>query len=85
MGENYLSGRRVAAYREKSDGVVRRHNQTERFDCAECPNGAPKFEIEGQRDSAVQFDQMILDNLRKAGVQNTVKNERATLKLRTQN
>jgi len=46
LGKNYLSGRRVAAYREKSDGVVRRHNQTERFDCAECPNGAPKFEIE---------------------------------------
>jgi adenine-specific DNA-methyltransferase len=33
-------------------------------------------EKEGQRDTAVQFEQMILDNLRKAGVQNTVKNER---------
>ncbi len=36
----------------------------------------PTSEKEGQRDSAVQFEQMILDNLRKAGVQNTVKNER---------
>src|SRR3990170_4510607 len=36
----------------------------------------PTAEREGQRDSAVQFEQMILDNLRKAGVQNTVKNER---------
>jgi adenine-specific DNA-methyltransferase len=36
----------------------------------------PMAEKEGQRDSAVQFEQMILDNLRKAGVQNTVKNER---------
>jgi adenine-specific DNA-methyltransferase len=36
----------------------------------------PSAEREGQRDSAVQFEQMILDNLRKAGVQNTVKNER---------
>ena len=36
----------------------------------------PMAEQEGQRDSAVQFEQMILDNLRKAGVQNTVKNER---------
>ena len=36
----------------------------------------PSAEQEGQRDSAVQFEQMILDNLRKAGVQNTVKNER---------
>ena len=36
----------------------------------------PVSEQEGQRDSAVQFEQMILDNLRKAGVQNTVKNER---------
>jgi adenine-specific DNA-methyltransferase len=36
----------------------------------------PTAEKEGQRDSAVQFEQMILDNLRKAGVQNTVKNER---------
>ncbi|PYR74638.1 MAG: site-specific DNA-methyltransferase, partial [Acidobacteria bacterium] len=36
----------------------------------------PAAEAAGQRDSAVQFEQMILDNLRKAGVQNTVKNER---------
>jgi adenine-specific DNA-methyltransferase len=36
----------------------------------------PAAEQEGQRDTAVQFEQMILDNLRKAGVQNTVKNER---------
>lgn len=36
----------------------------------------PATEQEGQRDTAVQFEQMILDNLRKAGVQNTVKNER---------
>ena len=36
----------------------------------------PVAEKEGQRDTAVQFEQMILDNLRKAGVQNTVKNER---------
>jgi len=36
----------------------------------------PTAEREGQRDSAVQFEQMILGNLRKAGVQNTVKNER---------
>ncbi len=36
----------------------------------------PVAEREGQRDTAVQFEQMILDNLRKAGVQNTVKNER---------
>jgi adenine-specific DNA-methyltransferase len=36
----------------------------------------PTAEKEGQRDSAVQFEQMILDNLRKAGVQNTVKKER---------
>jgi len=36
----------------------------------------PVAEREGQRDNAVQFEQMILDNLRKAGVQNTVKNER---------
>ncbi len=36
----------------------------------------PTAEQEGQRDTAVQFEQMILDNLRKAGVQNTVKNER---------
>ena len=38
----------------------------------------PAAELEGQRDTAVQFEQMILDNLRKAGVQNTVKNERLT-------
>ncbi len=37
----------------------------------------PRSEQEGQRDSvAGQFETMILDNLRKAGVQNTVKNER---------
>jgi adenine-specific DNA-methyltransferase len=36
----------------------------------------PSAEREGQRDTAVQFEQMILGNLRKAGVQNTVKNER---------
>ena len=36
----------------------------------------PVAERDGQRDNAVQFEQMILDNLRKAGVQNTVKNER---------
>jgi adenine-specific DNA-methyltransferase len=36
----------------------------------------PAGERDGQRDSAVQFEQMILDNLRKSGVQNTVKNER---------
>jgi adenine-specific DNA-methyltransferase len=36
----------------------------------------PVAEREGQRDNAVQFEQMILDNLRKAGVQNTFKNER---------
>ena len=36
----------------------------------------PVSERDGQRDSAVQFEQMILGNLRKAGVQNTVKNER---------
>ena len=39
-------------------------------------DGRPTAEKEGQRDSAVQFEQMILGNLRKAGVQNTVKNER---------
>jgi len=39
----------------------------------------PRSEQEGQRDSAAgQFETMILDNLRKAGVQNTVKNERLT-------
>jgi adenine-specific DNA-methyltransferase len=38
----------------------------------------PAAEQEAQRDTAVQFEQMILDNLRKAGVQNTVKNERMT-------
>ena len=37
----------------------------------------PRSEQEGQRDSAAgQFETMILDNLRKAGVQNTVKGER---------
>ncbi len=37
----------------------------------------PRSEQDGQRDSvAGQFETMILDNLRKAGVQNTVKNER---------
>ncbi len=36
----------------------------------------PTAEKDGQRDTVVQFEQMILDNLRKAGVQNTVKNER---------
>jgi adenine-specific DNA-methyltransferase len=37
----------------------------------------PQSEKEGQRDAAtVSFETMILDNLRKAGVQNTVKNER---------
>jgi adenine-specific DNA-methyltransferase len=35
----------------------------------------PKSEQEAQRDAATgQFETMILDNLRKAGVQNTVKN-----------
>jgi adenine-specific DNA-methyltransferase len=39
----------------------------------------PKSEQEAQRDAATgQFETMILDNLRKAGVQNTVKNERLT-------
>ena len=37
----------------------------------------PRSEQEAQRDAATgQFETMILDNLRKAGVQNTVKNER---------
>jgi len=37
----------------------------------------PQTEKDGQRDSvAAQFETMILDNLRKAGVQNTVKGER---------
>jgi len=37
----------------------------------------PKSEQEAQRDASTgQFETMILDNLRKAGVQNTVKNER---------
>jgi adenine-specific DNA-methyltransferase len=37
----------------------------------------PASEIEGQKASApAQFENMILDNLRKAGVQNTKKNER---------
>lgn len=39
----------------------------------------PASEQHGQRDAAGgQFETMILDNLRKAGVQNTVKNERLT-------
>lgn len=42
----------------------------------ETDDDRPVAEKNGQRDSAVQFEQMILDNLRKAGVQNTVKNER---------
>jgi len=37
----------------------------------------PATEIEAQREAGVgQFETMILDNLRKAGVQNTIKNER---------
>jgi adenine-specific DNA-methyltransferase len=37
----------------------------------------PRNEEDGKRESAAgQFETMILDNLRKAGVQNTVKNER---------
>jgi adenine-specific DNA-methyltransferase len=37
----------------------------------------PRSEREGQRDvSTASFETMILDNLRKAGVQNTKKNER---------
>jgi len=37
----------------------------------------PESEIEGRRDStSAQFEMMILDNLRKAGVQNTIRNER---------
>ena len=37
----------------------------------------PASEVEGQKSSApAQFETMILDNLRKAGVQNTKKNER---------
>jgi adenine-specific DNA-methyltransferase len=40
-------------------------------------NERPRSEQEGQRDAAAgQFETMILNNLRKAGVQNTVKNER---------
>ena len=39
----------------------------------------PKSEQEARRDAVTgQFETMILDNLRKAGVQNTVKNERLT-------
>ncbi|MGD9891607.1 MAG: site-specific DNA-methyltransferase, partial [Dehalococcoidia bacterium] len=39
----------------------------------------PRSEQAAQRDGAAgQFEAMILDNLRKAGVQNTVKNERLT-------
>lgn len=37
----------------------------------------PSSELEGRREAGVgSFESMILDNLRKAGVQNTVKNER---------
>ncbi|MFC1969082.1 site-specific DNA-methyltransferase [Chloroflexota bacterium] len=37
----------------------------------------PATEVEGQKESSAgQFEAMILDNLKKAGVQNTVKNER---------
>jgi adenine-specific DNA-methyltransferase len=36
----------------------------------------PAAERDGERDAAAGFVPMILDNLRKAGVQNTVKNER---------
>ena len=38
----------------------------------------PASERDGQRDAAAGFAEMILGNLRKAGVQNTVKNERLT-------
>ncbi len=38
----------------------------------------PAAEVEGDRDAATNFVPMILDNLRRAGVQNTVKNERLT-------
>ncbi len=37
----------------------------------------PASEVEGQKESSVgQFETMIIDNLKKAGVQNTIKNER---------
>ena len=37
----------------------------------------PRSELDGQRDGpGAQFEQMILGNLKKAGIQNTVKNER---------
>jgi len=36
----------------------------------------PRTETDGARESTVDFATMILDNLRRAGVQNTVKNER---------
>ncbi|MGE3345581.1 MAG: site-specific DNA-methyltransferase, partial [Vicinamibacterales bacterium] len=38
----------------------------------------PATEAAGQRDTAVKFETMILENLRKAGVQNTRKRERLT-------
>jgi len=42
--------------------------------------GMPASELEGRREAGVgSFESMILDNLRKAGVQNTVKNERLKL------
>jgi adenine-specific DNA-methyltransferase len=37
---------------------------------------APRTKIDGARESSIDFATMILDNLKKAGVQNTVKNER---------
>jgi adenine-specific DNA-methyltransferase len=36
----------------------------------------PRSELSGAKESAIDFATMILDNLKKAGVQNTVKNER---------
>jgi adenine-specific DNA-methyltransferase len=36
----------------------------------------PRSELDGARESTTDFATMILDNLKKAGVQNTVKNER---------
>jgi adenine-specific DNA-methyltransferase len=38
----------------------------------------PASEVDGDRDASAGFVPMILDNLKKAGVQNTVKNERLT-------
>ena len=38
----------------------------------------PASELDGDRDASAGFVPMILDNLKKAGVQNTVKNERLT-------